>query len=151
MNQLAHVMQTPGQLNLLAAWVGILLGFLMGFVFGLFFHRDDWLGGYGSFRRRLYRLAHIALFALAAINFCFYLTVRGMENTWPISVASIGFVVGAGLMPICCVLMAHWPRTRYLFGAPVLSLLVAATLTIQVLATSNPATSDTPARGWAVH
>jgi hypothetical protein len=50
------------QSNLLAAWVGILMGFLSGLALGLCFHRENWLGGYGSFKRRLYRLAHISLF-----------------------------------------------------------------------------------------
>ena len=35
-------------LNVLAAWIGILLGLLVGVVYGLFFHRADWLGGYAS-------------------------------------------------------------------------------------------------------
>ena len=139
-------MQSSGQLNLLAAWVGILLGFLMGFVFGLFFHREEWLGGYGSYKRRLYRLAHIALFALAAINFGFYLTVRGMENTGPIQLASIGFTVGAGLMPVCCLIMAHLKWTRYFFAIPVMSLLAAAALTIKVVASTEP--TALAARGW---
>ena len=30
-------------------WVWVLAGFLSGLVLGLFFQRDDWLGGYGSF------------------------------------------------------------------------------------------------------
>lgn len=129
-------MDNAGQLNLLAAWIGILLGFFTGFIFGLFFHRDDWLGGYASFKRRLYRLGHIALFALAAINFLFYLTVRGLENSPAIQAASVTFVIGAGLMPLCCLLMAHWRWTRYFFAVPVFSLLTAAALTIHVVATT---------------
>jgi hypothetical protein len=76
------------QINLLAAWIGILLGFLSGLALGLFFHRDDWLGGYGSFRRRLYRLAHISLFGLGAINFFFYFTARALPAGPLLSYAS---------------------------------------------------------------
>ncbi len=35
-------------LNLGAAWTGILLGVLSGAAYGLFFHRANWLDGYGS-------------------------------------------------------------------------------------------------------
>src|SRR5206468_12363049 len=69
-SNLSTEMQTP-QLNLLAAWSGILLGFISGLVFGLFFHREGWLGGYSSFKRRLYRLGHISFFGLAVSTSCF--------------------------------------------------------------------------------
>lgn len=143
-------MHTTGNLNLIAAWVGIFLGFLVGFGFGVFFHKEKWLGGYTSFKRRLYRLAHIALFALATINFFFYLTVRGMDNSGIIEFASVAFVVGAALMPVCCVAMAHIPPMRYLFAIPVFSLLTAAALTINVVATSSPSIVTHGVHGWAV-
>ena len=43
--------------------------------------REDWLGGYGSFKRRLYRLAHISFFGLAIVNlmFCF-VALYGASN-----------------------------------------------------------------------
>ena len=41
---------------------------MTGAVLGLRFHRDDFLGGYGSFRRRIVRLGHIAMAALGMIN-----------------------------------------------------------------------------------
>jgi len=46
-------------MNILAGWLGVLGGVLSGAVIGLFFHRDDWAGGYGSFSRRMLRLGHI--------------------------------------------------------------------------------------------
>ena len=46
------------QLNLVLAWLWIVVGFGIGFVFGMHFHKERWLGGYASFQRRLYRLAH---------------------------------------------------------------------------------------------
>ena len=55
-------------LNLWAAWIGILLGMLSGAAQGLFFHRADWLDGYGSWPRRLIRLGQISLFRLAFVN-----------------------------------------------------------------------------------
>jgi hypothetical protein len=168
------------QINLLASWIGMLLGFLSGLALGLFFHREDWLGGYGSFKRRLYRLAHISLFGLGAVNLAFYFTAHTLatgpsnENTGdvvqasspagsrsvPLRVSSGGetppkpaagtaalhrdwfaagsllrlassaFVIGAIAMPICCLIMAHFPRARMLFAVPVISLVAGGALTL---------------------
>src|SRR6266705_2096297 len=123
-------MQTS-QLNLLAAWSGILLGFVSGLVFGLFFHREGWLGGYSSFKRRLYRLGHISFFGLAVVNFMFYFTAQQCAPGDPaMAIASWAFLAGAVSMPLCCLFMAHFPRTHLLFGVPVLSLLLGAILTV---------------------
>jgi hypothetical protein len=118
-------------INLLAAWVGITIGFVWGFAMGLFFHRDEWLGGYGALKRRLYRLAHISLFGLALINIAFFFTAEHLVFTsTALRVASVGFLVGAISMPICCVAMAHFPRRRELFLIPVLSLVIAGACTL---------------------
>jgi hypothetical protein len=122
------------QLNLLLAWAGIVLGFLSGLYLGLNFHREDWLGGYGSFKRRLYRLAHISLFGLAMVNLMFWFTARSLGWTgWPVKMASWAFIAGAVSMPLCCLLMAHKPRALPLFAVPVLSLLLGGTLTLFVV------------------
>lgn len=118
------------QINLLAAWVGMLLGFLSGFALGLFFHREDWLGGYSSFARRMYRLAHISLFGLGAVNFFFYFTAHALPAGTLLSLASSAFIAGAITMPICCLLMAHFPNTRSLFALPVVSLVTGGALTV---------------------
>lgn len=118
------------QINLLAAWAGMLLGFLSGMVLGLFFHRENWLGGYGSFKRRMYRLAHISLFGLGAVNLFFYFTARALPAGTVLSLASSAFVAGAITMPACCLLMAHFPNTRSLFALPVLSLVAGGGLTL---------------------
>src|SRR6516162_4344914 len=118
------------QSNLLAAWVGMLLGFLSGLVLGLCFHRENWLGGYGSFKRRLYRLAHISLFGLGAVNLFFYLTARTLAPGSALTLASSAFIIGAITMPICCVIMAHFPNTRMLFALPVVSLITGGVLTL---------------------
>jgi len=118
-------------LNLLAAWIGILLGFLSGMVLGLFFRSEDWLGGYASFKRRMYRLAHISLFGLGAVNLFFWLTVKALSASGPwLAAASWMFITGAITMPICCVLMAHWPKLHMIFAIPVVSLLVGGALTL---------------------
>jgi len=121
------------QINLLAAWAGMLLGFLSGMAMGLFFHRENWLGGYGSFKRRMYRLAHISLFGLGAVNFFFYFTARALPAGTMLSLASSAFIAGAIIMPVCCILMAHFPNTRSLFALPVLSLIVGGALTFTAI------------------
>ena len=64
------------QCNLWSAWVGILLGMVAGALQGLQFDRPDWLGGYGSWARRLTRLGHISFFGLAFVNLAFVYTVE---------------------------------------------------------------------------
>jgi hypothetical protein len=39
---------TPGQINLMLAWLWILLGFVSGIVLGMFFHCEDRPGGYAN-------------------------------------------------------------------------------------------------------
>jgi hypothetical protein len=121
------------QINLVSAWIGMLLGFLSGIALGLFFQRDDWLGGYGSLRRRLYRLAHISFFGLAAVNFFFYMTARTLPNGRELVIASVAFILGAVSMPVCCLLMARWRRAQMLFAIPVFSLVAGAVLTLMEL------------------
>ena len=118
------------QINLLAAWVGILLGFLSGLALGLGFHREDWLGGYGSFTRRLYRLGHISFFGLGTVNFFFYFTARALPAGTMLSLASAAFIAGAITMPICCLIMAHFPKAHSLFAVPVVSLVSGGVLTL---------------------
>ena len=124
------------QINLLSAWIGILLGFLSGLVMGLCFQREDWLGGYGSLRRRLFRLGHISFFGLAATNFFFYLTAQALPDGNELVFASRAFIIGAVSMPICCVLMAYFRRAQMLFAIPVLSLTAGALLTLMELVKS---------------
>ena len=121
----------PAALNLTLAWLWTLLGFASGFALGLFFDRDDWLGGYGSFQRRLYRLGHIAFFGTGFVNFMFWLTASrlGTGGT-AFTVASWAFIIGALTMPLCCVLMAQSRRFKLLFGVPVFSLLTGGAATL---------------------
>jgi hypothetical protein len=121
----------PPHLNLIAAWLGILSGFASGLALGLFFQREDWLGGYASLKRRLYRLAHISCFGLGAVNLLFYFTALSLPaGTRALAIASWAFIAGAIAMPICCCLMAHVPSARPLFAIPVLSLLLGGALTV---------------------
>jgi hypothetical protein len=100
----------------------MLAGVLSGAVLGLFFHREDWMGGYGSYRRRLARLGHIAFFGLGFLNLIFAATasqlpLAGQELT----IASWALILGAVTMPLCCFLSAWRKPMRHLFPIPVLS------------------------------
>ncbi len=113
-------------INLQIAWIGIFLGFLAGAVPGLFFYKEDWLGGYGSWRRRMLRLAHISFFGIGIINAAFFLTYRHLDAgasdpaapIWP----SRLLVAGAVAMPAVCYLAAWRKPFRHLFFIPVLCL-----------------------------
>lgn len=110
--------------NFLAGWFGMLAGVISGTVLGLFFHRDDWQGGYGALRRRLIRLGHISFIGLGIVNLLFYFSVRASQASLPITyvqIASVGLNIGALSMPICCFLTAWRPEFRRLFSIPVLS------------------------------
>jgi hypothetical protein len=121
--------------NLFLAWLWILLGFVTGMVLGLFFHRENWLGGYGSFKRRMYRLGHISFFGLGAVNLLFCLTAQTFSLTGPsIVVASWSFIIGAISMPAGCVVMAHIPKARLIFALPVLSLITGGILILTEVA-----------------
>ena len=122
------------QLNLLLAWLWILFGFLSGMVLGMFFHGEKWLGGYASWKRRMYRLGHISFFGLGVVNFLFAMTRQHCSFTGPLAAAaSWAFIIGALTMPLCCVVMAHFPKARLIFAVPVVSLMVGGVLTLVLI------------------
>jgi len=109
-------------INLIAGWLGMLAGVLSGAVVGLFFHRDDWMGGYGSYRRRLMRLGHIAFFGLGFLYLMFAATSAQLYlRASYAALASGALVVGAIAMPACCFLSAWRKPLRHLFPVPVLA------------------------------
>ena len=99
--------------------------FATGALLGLGFHRDDFLGGYGSFRRRLARLGHIALAALGGLNVLYGLSPVP-ANALP------GYLLLAGgiAMPAVCFLSAWKPGFRHLFFVPVVLLITGVGLVI---------------------
>lgn len=109
-------------LNLIGGWLGMLAGIASGAIIGLFFHREDWMGGYQSYRRRLIRLGHIAFFGLGFLNLLFALTSRELvlSGTY-FGLASWALLLGAVTMPLCCFLSAWRKPWRRLFPLPVLS------------------------------
>lgn len=110
-------------LNWYAGWLYILLAFVTGAVIGLWFHNDQWLGGYTSFRRRILRLGHIALAALGMMNVLVGLQQISLDQSLTV-LGQWGFVVGGISMPLVCFLSAYRKPFRHLFFIPVTSLIV---------------------------
>jgi hypothetical protein len=111
---------TTETLNILSGWIGICLGVFTGALFGLLFHKEDWLGGYNSWPRRMLRLGHISFFGLAFLNFMFALTAKEEALQGQMAmVASLLFLAGAITMPITCFLSAWKKPLRHLFPVPV--------------------------------
>jgi hypothetical protein len=115
----------PVGLHLIIGWASMIGGAVSGAAIGLFFHLDAWMGGYGSFRRRLVRLGHIAMFGLGILNVLFALSVsaRPLPPAY-VPFASAGFAAAVVTMPLCCFLTAWRPSFRHLFPVPVVSLLL---------------------------
>ena len=112
-------------MNLLGGWIGILAGVVSGALIGLFFWREDWMGGYDSWRRRLTRLGHISFFGLGLLNLLFAATAAqlGLRGTG-LRLASVSLLTGAIAMPVCCFLSAWRKPLRHLFPIPVLAVAV---------------------------
>jgi hypothetical protein len=112
-------------------WIGMLLGVLSGALIGLFFHREDWMGGYSSFRRRLTRLGHISFFGLGFINFFFAISheLAGVAPALALP-AAVAFTIGAASMPTCCFLSAWRKPFRHLFFIPVTGVAAGIVLTL---------------------
>ena len=110
--------------NLLAGWIAMLAGAISGAIIGLFFHREEWMGGYSSFRRRMTRLGHISFWGLGFINILFALSVKAFElSSGNVRIASAAFILGLITMPLCCFLTAWRKPFRHLFPVPVISVL----------------------------
>lgn len=118
-------------MNEIGGWLFVLGGLVMGLVMGLKFQREEWLGGYSAFPRRMVRLAHVALVALGMINIQFaHSAARLHLNPRMESVASIAFIAAAALMPACCLRMAARRRNFEIFAAPIVCLATGLILTV---------------------
>jgi len=120
-------------LNFAAGWWLVLAVFASGALIGLGFHREEFLGGYGSFRRRLVRLGHIALAALGALNIVYGLSPLPGGPGRQASLAGILFLGGAITMPLVCFLTAWKAPFRHLFFIPVVQLMAAVALVLMTL------------------
>jgi hypothetical protein len=115
-------------LNFIAGWWLILSAFVTGTLIGLGFHREEFLGGYDSFRRRLVRLGHIALAALGGLNVLYGLSPVPAGSTLADAAPGPLLFAGAIAMPAVCFLCAWRKPFRHLFFVPVVLLITAVVL-----------------------
>jgi hypothetical protein len=116
-------------INIIIAWIGFALGCISGAIPGLFFHKQEWLGGYTSWSRRLIRLAHISFFGIGFLNLGIGLTCHAIG--FEAKLASTLMLVGAVMMPTVCYLSAFKPIFRHLFFIPAGSVLLSVILIIE--------------------
>ena len=109
--------------NLVVGWLAVLAGLLSGAAIGLFFHREEWLGGYASWRRRMLRLGHISLFGIAFLNLALVLTAGALGAERGLAWPSRLLILGAVAMPLVCGLSAWRKPFRHLFFLPALSVI----------------------------
>jgi hypothetical protein len=112
-------------------WALLLSGFATGAVIGLFFHREDFLGGYTSFRRRIIRLGHISQAALGIVNALYGISPWPESSLWEAQAAGVCWMIGGIAMPAVCYLTGWKEQFRCLFFIPVVSLSLAAVYTLQ--------------------
>ena len=117
-------------INIYAAWIGFLLGCLAGAILGLFFYRNDWLGGYASWPRRMVRLAHIAFFGIGFLNLSLALSARSLGLLIGVQLSSTLMIIAAVAMPAVCYLSAWKPIFRKLFFIPAGAVTVSIVLFI---------------------
>ncbi len=107
----------------------MIFGVLSGAIIGLFFHKDQWAGGYNSFHRRMIRLGHISFIGLGFMNLMLGFTLLNINfSEFHTSIASFGILIGLITMPSCCLLSAWKKPFRHLFPIPVISVLTGITL-----------------------
>ncbi len=114
-------------------WAQVLAGFASGAALGLWFHRDAFLGGYASWRRRLLRLGHIACIALGVLQMLVALSPAAAASGSAAQACFVLWRVGGALMPAICFLSAWRQSFRHLFALPVLALSSAAALTLSLI------------------
>ena len=117
--------------NWYVGWSLVLSAFVTGALLGLFFHHENFLGGYTSFRRRIVRLGHIAQAARGMMNVLYGLSPWPQPSSPDAASASICFVIGGIAMPVVCFLTGWRPVFRHLFFVPVTALILAVIFTLR--------------------
>ncbi len=116
------------------AWIMIIGGFASGAIIGLFFHKDEWLNGYSSFTRRMFRLGHISFFGISIINLLFSMTIVTLEIKAPyLEWCTYSIMVGGVAMPLLCYASGIKKYFRHLFFIPVTSLILPTLYLIGVM------------------
>lgn len=122
------------RIHILVGWISVAAGILSGGVIGMCFHKEDWLGGYGSVSRRLIRLSHISFLGMAFMNFSYAMTLYIMLSHEDVFLgASIGLVLATISMPVACFLSALTGIKRLYFVIPVSGTLLFLGYTLLLL------------------
>jgi ethanolamine transporter EutH len=117
--------------NEVFGWVWVFAALALGVVMGLKFQREDWMGGYSAFPRRMVRLAHVALAALGMLNILFAQGAARLRlDASLLRAASISFIAAAVLMPAACLWLAARRRYFGVFALPIACLAAGLILTI---------------------
>ncbi len=114
--------------NVYAGWLSMFFGCVAGAVVGMFFYKENFLGGYTSWRRRMVRLGHISFFGIGLINLLFGLSVKALPLAEFPTLASVLLIVAAVAMPTICYLSAIKGVFRHLFFIPAGSAMIAIAL-----------------------
>ena len=117
-------------INFYGGWLGVLAGLLVGAGIGMFFHKDPWLGGYSSWRRRVLRLGHIASVMVGILNllFVFSISLGFVDLSKLTDIVSWLFLAGLVGMPVCCYAAAACKPMRFLFPIPATCLIVGTAM-----------------------
>jgi hypothetical protein len=119
-------------INATFGWAWITVGLAGGLGMALFFAREDWLGGYPSWPRRLLRLGHVACVGLGALNVLFAVSAVWLHlpRLWLRADCGL-WIAGAVTMPLACVIAAARPKWPALvvFAVPLACLLAAGAVT----------------------
>ena len=120
------------QWNMWAGWSGMVFGLLFGAFIGLRFHEEGFGGGYGAFRRRMLRLAHVAFFGIGIINVLYALTLESADLIvrYP-ALASTCLAAAVVLMPLVCILTAWKSSFRHVFAVPVVCVAIPLILLLE--------------------
>jgi hypothetical protein len=106
--------------NLYVGWLVMLGGILSATGFEVCLHRNGFLEGDDSFRRRFVFLGHICLFGLGFLNMLFSVTLGRIPISEPAAIlASLSFILGTATMPLCCYLAAWRMNAWNLIPIPI--------------------------------
>lgn len=128
-----HAAEKHVETNLVFGWVWIVVGLASGAWLGMFFYDADWLGGYGTWRRRMVRLGHISFVGTGLLNVAAAVSVAARSAPTLSASSSWLLILGAATMPAICLLSAWRDGFRHWFAIPVASLILGtAAVALQV-------------------
>ena len=114
-----------GEVNVLFGWCWMCMGFIFGLILGMRAEGENWLGGYGSLKRRYLRLGHVAFIALSMINILYGKEI--VTSVLPASIARAGSILmifGAVGIPLTCITAVFFRKAKFFLPLPALAMLI---------------------------